>query len=173
VTHLPAPARRQEFRTAVRADIDGPRGPLQVFSTHLNWRFDDSDIRQDQVSHLCGFVRDSPDRTYPPVVGGDFNAPPDSDEIRMLTGKAAVPFPPLVFHDAFERAGEGAGATWDNANAFAVLDLEPTRRIDYVFVGWPKAGGAGHPVTARVEGIEAVDGVQPSDHYAVYAELLY
>lgn len=173
VLALPAPADKEEFRTCVRADVDGPRGPLQVFSTHLNWRFDQSDVRQDQVRAITAFVRDSPPRTFPPILCGDFNAPPDADEIRMLTGKAAVPSPPLVFHDTFEVAGTGPGVTWSNANPFAALDLEPDRRIDYVFVGWPKAGGAGQPRAAAVVGSEPVGGVHPSDHLAVLAELRY
>lgn len=181
VLDLPAPPAHEEHRTCLRADIAGPRGPLQVFTTHLNWRFDQSATRQDQVRAICAFIASSrPDggRPYPPILCGDFNADPDSDEIRMLNGRAATPEPKLVFHDAWEVAGgastsSAAGATWSNANPYAKLDLEPDRRIDYVFVGWPKAGGAGHPVVCRVEGIDPVDGVVASDHLAVLAELRY
>ena len=49
VLALPSTETTEELRTCVRADIDGPRGALQVFSTHLNWRFDQSDVRQEQV----------------------------------------------------------------------------------------------------------------------------
>lgn len=114
----------------------------------------------------------------PPILGGDFNADPESDEIRMLTGRASTPVPKLVFHDAWEVAGQAStssdtGATWANANPYARLDLEPDRRIDYVLVGWPKAGGAGHVTRCTVEGLEPVDGVVPSDHLAVLAEVRY
>ncbi len=67
----------------------------------------------------------------------------------------------------------GPGFTWSNDNAFAARDLEADRRIDYVFVGWRKERGAGHVVDARVAAIEPIDGVHPSDHYAVVAELRY
>ena len=40
---------------------------------------------------------------------GDFNAEPDSDEIRMLTGLAAVAVPKQVFVDAWRACGDGAG----------------------------------------------------------------
>lgn len=173
VLTLPAPGDKEEFRTCVRADIDGERGPIQLFSTHLNWRFDQSDIRQDQVRAIAEFVRDAPARSFPPVLCGDFNAPPDSDEVRMLTGRAAVPAPPLVFHDAWEVGGDGRGITWSNANPYAARDLEPDRRIDYVFVGWPKHGGAGQVRAASVVGTEPVGGVHPSDHLGVLAELRY
>jgi endonuclease/exonuclease/phosphatase family metal-dependent hydrolase len=170
---LPSTPETNEFRVALKAEIEGPRGRLELYTTHLNWRFDQSDVRQLQVRALAEFVAASPARTYPPIVCGDFNAEPNSDEIRMLTGRAAVPVPRLVFVDAWDAAGDGAGLTWSNANPFAARDLEPDRRIDYVFVGWPKARGAGHVVSACVEGIEPLDGVYPSDHYAVVAELRY
>jgi endonuclease/exonuclease/phosphatase family metal-dependent hydrolase len=173
-TPLPAPPEADEQRLVLRVDVDGPRGPFQVFSTHLNWRFDHSAVRQQQVRAIAGVVAAARPRTYPPVLCGDCNAVPDSDEIRMLTGRSAVPVEGLVFHDAWEAAGGGGpGSTWSNANPYAALDLEPDRRIDYVLVGWPKAGGAGHVTSCRVVGTEPVDGVVPSDHYGVLAELRY
>lgn len=163
----------EEHRLVLRADIEGPRGVVQVFCTHLNWRFDHSDVRQAQVREVCQFIADARPRDYPPVLCGDLNADPASDEIRMLTGRAAVPVPKLVFKDAWEVAGNGPGMTWSNANPFARLDLEPERRIDHVMVGWPKAGGRGHVVGADLAGTELIAGVAPSDHYGVVAELRY
>jgi endonuclease/exonuclease/phosphatase family metal-dependent hydrolase len=175
VRRLPAPPGLDELRVALRADVDGPRGPIEVFCTHLNWRLDHSSIRQDQVRALCEFVAETTERrTFPPILAGDFNAEPDSEEMRLLTGLAAVPVPGLVFFDAWRTAGDGSvGATWSNANPFAALDSEPDRRIDYVLVGYPHRDGAGQATAARVEATEPVGGVQPSDHYAIYAELRY
>lgn len=165
---LPAPPDGDELRTVLFAEVDGPRGPFQVFTTHLNWRFDQSAVRQEQVRAVTALIARTTPRSYPPILCGDLNAAPDSDEIRMLTGRTTVPVPKLVFHDAWEVAGDGGpGFTWANENAYAALDLEPSRRIDYVLVGWPKAGGAGHVVSCRV------DGRTGSDHYAVVAELRY
>jgi endonuclease/exonuclease/phosphatase family metal-dependent hydrolase len=173
VLDLPAPSTSEELRTCLRADVETPDGPVQLYSTHLNWRFDESAVRQEQVRAICAFVAAAPARTFPPVLCGDFNAAPDSDEIRMLTGRMAVPVEKLVFHDAWEVAGDPAdrGTTWSNANPYACLDLEPDRRIDYVFVGWPKAGGRGHVESCSVVGTEPVDGVVPSDHYGVLATI--
>lgn len=173
VRPLPSPEDLDELRTVLRADIDGPNEPIQLFSTHLHWRLDHSHIRQDQVRTICDLIAESPDRSFPAVLCGDFNAVPDSDEIRMLTGRAASPRPPLVFYDAFEFAGEGDGFTWSNANPYARRDLERSCRIDYVFAGFPKAGGAGHVVGCEVVGTEPVDGVVPSDHHGVLATLRY
>jgi len=170
---LPAPPDAEELRTLVVADVDGPRGPFQVWCTHLNWRFDHSEVRQEQVRYLCERIAERTPRRYPPILCGDLNAAPDSTELHLLTGRTSVPARKLVFHDAWDVAGEGDGHTWSNDNPYARLDLEPSRRIDYVLVGWPKAGGAGHVVSASVVGTEAVDGVVPSDHYGVLAELRY
>jgi endonuclease/exonuclease/phosphatase family metal-dependent hydrolase len=170
---LPAPPEREELRNVMRADIDGPRGLLRVFTTHLNWKFDQSDVRQDQVRVLAALVADVAGGDVPPVLAGDFNAAPDSDEIRMLTGRTTVPVPGLVFQDAWELAGDGGpGHTWANANPWARADLEPDRRIDYVFAGFPRWGGVGHVVACGLAG-GPVDGLYPSDHLAVVADLRY
>ncbi len=172
VRPLAAPPELEELRNVVRADVDGPRGPLQIYTTHLNWRFDQSAVRQEQVRAVARFVAETR-RGCPLVLAGDFNAVPEADEIRMLTGRAAVPVPGLVFHDAWEAAGNlEAGFTWTNDNPYARMDLEPDRRIDYVFVGWPGKGGAGQVLGCRLVG-DPVDGVHPSDHLGVLAEVRY
>jgi endonuclease/exonuclease/phosphatase family metal-dependent hydrolase len=172
---LPAPKGLDELRVVLRADVDGPRGPVQVFCTHLNWRMDQSHVRQMQVAAVCEFVASTRDeRSYPPVLCGDFNAEPEAAEMRQLTGLAAVPAEKLVFLDAWRVAGDaGPGWTWSRMNPFTASDPEPDRRIDYVFAGYPGERGEGEIVSARVEGIAPVDDVQPSDHYAVCAELRY
>jgi endonuclease/exonuclease/phosphatase family metal-dependent hydrolase len=174
---LSSPPELDEFRTVVRADIDGPRGPFQVFCTHLHWRADHSHIRQQQVREICRFVAESPHRSYPAVLCGDFNADPDADEIRMLTGRTTVPTPGLVFWDAWNVAGAGPGNTWSNDNPFARLELDADRRLDYVFTGFPKPGGLGSCVAVEVVGTGPVDTpagpIVPSDHYGVLSELRY
>lgn len=173
--HWPLPSQpgAEELRTLLYATIDGPRGRFQVFCTHLNWRFDQSDIRQQQVKFVCETIESLRPRDYPPILCGDMNAPPDSTEMWMLTGKTTLPVPKLVLYDAWEVAGVGPGHTWSNDNPYARLDLEVSRRIDYVFSGWPRAAGAGHCVRASMVGVDAVNGVVPSDHYGVVAELRY
>ena len=163
-----------EGRTVLRAEIDGPRGPLEVYSTHLHWKLYDSHVRQAQVAEICRFIAEGrAGRTFPPVLCGDFNAPPDSDEIRALTGRRETFVGRQAFLDAWEVAGEGPGHTWTVQNPYAARDLEPSRRIDYVFVGYPKEGGAGHAMAVRTAGLEPVSGVVPSDHLAVVVDLRY
>lgn len=174
IRRLPSVEGHEELRVALRAEVDGPRGPFGVYVTHLNYRFAESHIRQMQVRALCELIAEAGDRAYPPILSGDLNAEPHADEIRMLTGRAAVPVPRLSFFDAWEVAGDGPGHTEIPANPLSDRYVLFPRRIDYVLVG---AGvgepGAGFPVAAWLEGVEPVDGVQPSDHYAVVAELRY
>lgn len=171
---LSAPADADEGRVAIMAEVAGPRGRFQVFCTHLNWRFDHSHVRQLQVRAISEFVGSTRPREFPPVLCGDFNAEATSDEIRMLTGKAETAVRGLMFHDAWEFAGTGEGHTIDvRANPFAAAGLTPPRRIDYVFTGWPKRGGAGAVVHARLLGDVPVDGVFGSDHFGVLADLRY
>ena len=163
-----------EERLVVFAEIDGPRGVIQVYCAHLSWRDDHSAVRQAQVGEICRLVREHRPRTFPAVLCGDLNSEPTSDEMRALTGEAAVPVPGVMFRDAWRAAGNlTEGATAANANPFYAAGLDRDRRIDYVMVGTPKLGGAGHVVEARVAGDTPVDGMWPSDHLAVVAELRY
>ena len=59
-----------EGRLAVFAEVDGPRGPVPVFSTHLNWKYEHSHIRQRQVADLAGFVDRMGSKTFPPILCG-------------------------------------------------------------------------------------------------------
>ena len=159
---------------ALFAEVDGPRGRLPIFSNYLNWLFDHSHIRQRQVSEIARFVDRVCPKTFPPIVCGDYNSEPASEEIRMLTGLTTCPVEGLFFHDAWGVAGDGGpGYTWDNANPYVRAKFQPNSRIDYILVGKPKARGAGHIVDCRVTGNEPIDGVWPSDHHAVMAELRY
>lgn len=163
-----------EERLVVFAEVDGPRGPIQVFCAHLSWHAGHSAVRQAQVAAICEFVRETRPRPFPAVLVGDLNAEPASDEIRMLTGRAAVPVSGVVFRDAWERAGPGGpGHTMADDNPFSAAGLDGQYRIDYVLVGHPKLGGCGHPRRTWIFGNEPVEGVFGSDHYGVASELRY
>jgi endonuclease/exonuclease/phosphatase family metal-dependent hydrolase len=157
------------------AEVSGPRGPIRVYGVVMDaWWFDESRARQDAVRNLLAYVHESQDERIPLVVCGDFNADPESDEIRMLSGRTTAPVPGLSFYDAWEVAGPAdAGFTWSNANPWATQLLWPDRRIDYIFSAAPRRGGAGHPLGATLLGSHPVDGTYPSDHYGVQADVRY
>jgi len=163
-----------DLGAAAFAMIDGPRGQIQLFVAVLDYPLSASALRQAQVQELAAFVNEKTTMWAPTVVCGDFNAHPDSDEIRMLTGRSATATDGLVFYDAWEIAGDGsAGITWDNANPLAAVGLYPNRRFDYILSAWPRAHGAGHPVHCELLGIRGQGDVQLSDHYGVLADLRY
>jgi endonuclease/exonuclease/phosphatase family metal-dependent hydrolase len=160
--------------SAMHVIVEGERGPIQLFLAVLDYPLGASALRQAQVKELARFIQEVSSNRYPTVVCGDFNAGPDSDEIRMLTGRSATPAPDLVFYDAWEAAGDGtSGYTWSNRNPLAAIGLYPDRRFDYVFSAWPRRGGAGHPVRCELLGVRPPDELQLSDHYGVVADLRY
>jgi endonuclease/exonuclease/phosphatase family metal-dependent hydrolase len=145
-----------------------------LFAVARDYALDGSGIRQGQVRHLANFVHEVASRRDLVVVCGDFNAGPDSDEIRMLTGRSATARSGLVFYDSWELAGDGSpGYTWSNRNPLAAIGLYPDRRFDYIFSAWPRRGGVGHPVRSALLGVRSPDQEQISDHYGLVADLRY
>lgn len=145
-----------------------------VFCTHLNWQFHHGYIRLAQATAAVAAIEElaDPDAPLPPIFAGDFNAEPASDEIRFLTGDATIDGRSTYFQDAWRVAGgSGPGWTWDNRNPFAAVAREPDRRIDYVFVGWRRSGGAGRIESARVVCDRALGGTFATDHFGVVADI--
>jgi endonuclease/exonuclease/phosphatase family metal-dependent hydrolase len=159
---------------ALRALVDGPRGRLLVYSVALDWPPTASAARQHALRHLAHEIAvDTATIKAPVVVGGDFNAPPGSDEVRMLTGEREPARPGFVLFDAWDTAPPGDSATWSRANPWTMPILLPDRRIDYLMTGWPRRGGVGSAIACGRAGTAPLDGVVPSDHYAVWADLRY
>ena len=108
----------------------------------------------------------------PPVLCGDFNATPDFDEVRSISGKRDSLVPNLVLLDAWEFTKPGEpGYTWDQRNPHVEATHEPSARIDYVFVGMASGAGRGKPKNAWLFGDSPIDGVWPSDHFGVCVDL--
>jgi endonuclease/exonuclease/phosphatase family metal-dependent hydrolase len=170
---LPTGETEHEDRVALHARIEAPAGPLPFFTTHLTYLVGGSALRVAQVRSLAKFVAEhSADAAYPPVVTGDLNADPESDEIRLLGGLLTEPaVPGLVLLDSWRYADPGdPGYTWDHRNGYQEHSQIPDSRIDYVLVGPPRED-RGRVRSVRLAGTEPVDAVWPSDHFAVVAEL--
>ena len=92
---------------AVHARIETPGGALPTFTTHLTYGPGPSGVRTAQASALAQFVaRQAADCDYPPVVTGDLDAEPGSDELRLLGGLLTSPaVPGLALIDAWRYAG--------------------------------------------------------------------
>ena len=174
VHRLPDVTGAPSYRRAVFAQVETPHGRWWVVSTHLDYQFDASATRMAQCEALCALVdslREDPDNENPIIMCGDFNAVPDSDEIRMLTGRREPAIPGLVFTDLWEVAGEGSGFTWRRDNPYIDNSTWPNRRLDYIFVSWPRPRPLGNPENIWLAGVEPTGGVMPSDHAAVVADI--
>jgi endonuclease/exonuclease/phosphatase family metal-dependent hydrolase len=170
------------WRHALIVSVDRPDeegGRFLAVGTHLEHGLDRMPTRSAQMSHLIAEVSNaiSPIGEWrdelPAVVAGDFNAVPWSDELRRATG-SSMPFTPgFVLVDAWEACGNTErGDTWSSANPLVPRHaVYPNRRLDYVTTTFPRRRNCGSFQSCKLTGTEAIDGIQPSDHYAVIAEM--
>jgi len=95
-----------------------PAGRVHVLNTHLSAEGPGT-YRKQQLVALLAHTRRLVPSAEPLILGGDFNARPDSDEIAATS---------LALEDAWVACGLGA----DAGNTFPAH--APDRRIDYVFL---------------------------------------
>jgi endonuclease/exonuclease/phosphatase family metal-dependent hydrolase len=154
-------------------EIGGGRS-LWVHDTHLNYRLQHGREREDQVMAIDAAVAAHVE-SVPQILMGDFNARPESDEIRWLCGLVTLQGRRTLYQDAWGlRRPNEPGWTWASANpnTAALAFLQPDRRLDYIFVTPERRDGRG-----RVHGCRLVfdqpsaDGIFASDHFGVLAEV--
>ena len=174
---LPHP-REKERRVLVGAGITTPYGELAVFTTHLHYRLGDGVAREDQVWAVDGFVRDWQQERpteLPRILGGDFNATPDHDELRFLRGLHTLHGRRTVWQDAWLRLHPGEpGCSWSAANHFtdSLHFLDRERRLDYLFVSPVSRDHRGEILSCRLALTSpSPEGVFASDHFGVIAEV--
>jgi endonuclease/exonuclease/phosphatase family metal-dependent hydrolase len=113
-------------------------------------------------------------RPIAPIVVGDFNAVPETRDLRALTGKDHHGSLAMSFMDSWEFVnGAHGGWTFDGlSNAHLRRRPFGRHRIDYILTGagpaFPKLWRAND---VRVFGQSGPSGTTPSDHYGVRAEL--
>ncbi len=176
---LPDAGAAEEGRTVLAVVVRHPDGPLPVLTTHLSSHPALSATRVAQVEEVARLA----DRTarsaaglggdpFPPVVTGDFNSEPESDEMRRLSGTLTAPaVDGLVLVDAWRLAQDAdPGWTWRRENPY-LSEGNPNARIDYVLAGLGGAKLRGRVVDVGLVGAGPVDGVWPSDHAGVRADL--
>jgi endonuclease/exonuclease/phosphatase family metal-dependent hydrolase len=151
-----------------------------VHTTHLHYKLDAGLARERQVAAIDAAARalgrgvgDAPQ-----ILCGDFNATPDSDEMRFLRGLCTLEGRRTHWQDAWLRMHPSdEGVTWSSENQWArrwrSLDLD--RRIDYILVTTRKKDMRGtiercEIVCAEREG-EGEGEICASDHYGVMADV--
>jgi endonuclease/exonuclease/phosphatase family metal-dependent hydrolase len=172
---LPVVTGESGSECAIAATVPLPTGIEMLFiAVKPTWRLDgeaDRVVQARAIAELDAKLRCA----APTIIAGDFDATPDSDSMRYLTGEAAIDGKSVCYHDVWAVAGDGGpGHTWTFKNPFtapliARLIGQPrhARRIDHILVGSSHA----HPhVAARVRCCELVLTDPPaSDHYGVLA----
>jgi endonuclease/exonuclease/phosphatase family metal-dependent hydrolase len=158
-------------RAALAVRVEAPHAAVPFVTTHLSV-LPGSTRRVVQVEWLARLVATLPADEHPPVLVGDLNAEPDSDEIRRLGGHLTAPVVEgQVLIDAWRYADpRDPGHTWDRANAYVAQWMAPGGRIDYIHVV-ARGEPPGHVRSVRRAATGPVDGVWASDHAAVVAEL--
>jgi endonuclease/exonuclease/phosphatase family metal-dependent hydrolase len=161
---------------------------LDVFSTHLAPAPTHGLHRQRQVVAIDDHVRavrgalddlgpiGTRREAMPAILCGDFNAEPDSDEIRFLCGLTPIGERTTFWVDAWREAGSGPGLTSDpRTNPLAAAMNVTTKRIDYVFVGDPfqREGGAGRVLSAALAFDKSLTGRVASDHYGLVVDIAW
>jgi endonuclease/exonuclease/phosphatase family metal-dependent hydrolase len=192
VTRLPD-ARPDEARILLSAAIHfsgsgsglgsgpGPAALVWLHCTHLHYRPEDGVARERQVVAVDQAIRElgmGADEAPVHILCGDFNAPPDSDEMRFLRGLTTLAGRRTVYQDAFARVHPRAdGFTWcaEIGAARARRTNDADRRLDYVFVSPRRKDGRGTVHDARVVMDERQDhgdiSTAASDHYGVLADI--
>ena len=104
VLALPEP-RPGDARILLSALVATDGGPIWVHTTHLHYRLDDGVAREQQVARdRRRDPRVGRDNTSAPqILCGDFNATPDSDEMRFLRGLTTLGGRRTHFQDAWLR----------------------------------------------------------------------
>jgi endonuclease/exonuclease/phosphatase family metal-dependent hydrolase len=170
--HLALPGPPGDRRGAMRCELQTEAGHVAVVTTHLTWELDGPQHRERQVLALDEFARANPG-AIPTILSGDFNCTPDSLVHQFLTGRASLDGRGTYWRDAFQRRHPHSdGFTWSARNPYVARSVERNRRVDYIFVGPMKDDGPGAILHARVVlDLPGADGIFPSDHFAVFAEI--
>jgi endonuclease/exonuclease/phosphatase family metal-dependent hydrolase len=145
-----------DYRTVAHARITIGGTELDVYNTHLHHTAEGGAIRREQLEDLLAFIEETRGGG-PLILLGDFNAPADAPELRLLED---------AFVDAWA-AVQTDTAALGRTTLNTALGHTP-RRIDHIFI----ERGRLQPVAARILLNEPDDAGQwASDHFGVMALL--
>jgi endonuclease/exonuclease/phosphatase family metal-dependent hydrolase len=162
---------------AVEVLVPPPLGPLLVVHHKAAYELPLERVRGEQALATARFVEDlvsdRPDLAV--VLMGDLNAGPDAGSVRFLTGRQSLAGTSVRYEDAWEAVhADEAGHTFSPRNPLVragEMPLERGRRIDHIMT---RSGPYGPPLDVadcRLVFDRPVEGVWPSDHFGVLAEL--
>jgi endonuclease/exonuclease/phosphatase family metal-dependent hydrolase len=166
---------------AVRVAAPDPVGRLLFVCAKPSWELSREYERELQAVELVKLVRrHTAASDFPPIIAGDFDAAPDRASVRFLTGRQSLAGISTCLRDAWAEAGDGSpGYTWTSDNPGArqliekrLFEKRHARRIDYIFMGsFHDYSKFARIARCRVVLNKPVNGIWPSDHYAVCADI--
>ena len=160
----------------VVAEVAAPFGPLLVASHGSSWAWWAEWERELQAVAVARRVEQLvAERPAHVVVGGDFNATPDTSSMRFFTGRTSLDGFSTAYRDCWESVhGAEPGLTFAPGNPLTSIDepgLDRGRRIDYLLVRCGDHGPTLRITDCRTALHRPVEGVWPSDHHGVVADL--
>jgi len=153
-------------------------GGVDVANLHLAAPPRAGIARQRQVLVVDDAIRSlsDPDAALPPIFGGDFNADPESDEVRFLCGQCAISGRTAYYQEAWRSGGpDEPGFTLSNANPH-LADLNVARRrVDFIFAGdaFLRPETAGRVLSAELAFHHPLTGTYASDHFGVVVDIAH
>lgn len=142
-------------------DADG--GCVNVLNTHYDHR-----SSRSRVFSSC-LIKDTLDRTEtvtPTVVMGDLNSSPDSNPLKVLFSRGRTMLRDAVL-EGMEKLGDKIENKYFTFHLFKGKSAKRGSVLDYILVS-PEIG-----VENAFPAEESVNGVFPSDHFPLIAELTY
>jgi len=151
--------------------IDSPFGAVPFYVTHLTSKAWDGWIREQQVQTIAQTIlsrRGHDD--LPAILCGDFNAEPESTEMRFLRGLHSLGGRSFYMLDAWQVAARGGdGHTFTRQTPYRRY-RQFDQRLDYIYV----ERAANDMVRVNYCGLVCHvprRGLYPSDHLGLYMEL--
>lgn len=164
-------AGRTDQRVLLCADVESPHGRIPFYVTHLTARPYDGWIREQQVQVIGEKILSNRTRdTLPAILCGDFNAEPDSTEMRYLRGLHSLGGRSLFLLDAWAIAGGGGdGYTFTRQTPYRHY-RQADQRFDYIYVERAESDRIRIAHCGLVCNVPR-QGLYPSDHMGLFMEL--
>jgi endonuclease/exonuclease/phosphatase family metal-dependent hydrolase len=159
-----------------RVAAPDPFGPVLLVNHGPSWAWQAELEREKQALAAARAIEDIvAERPAHVVVGGDFNAGPDTASMRFWTGRQSLSGLSVAYRDTWESVhGQRPGWTFDPRNPLTAHDepgLDRGRRIDYLLVRCGPHGPTLKIDSCALAFAEPVDDVWASDHLGVLADL--
>jgi endonuclease/exonuclease/phosphatase family metal-dependent hydrolase len=164
---------------AVRLDAGGEAFWFCGATTMRPWPGQEGEREAEVIALDAALTALAAGDARPPILAGDFDAPPDAASIRFLTGLQSLHGHDTAWYDAWAVAGDGSpGFTWSSDSPYVAPFAEAVfaqpvhhRRIDYVFVGSPFRWRPRVVVRSCEVVCRGTADAAPSDHWGVLADL--